>query len=118
MVNRYYKQDPYRGDLYKPPVEFIASALQMAQKQYDTNYVAAQELKNKYATTLPQDRARANEIQTQFESKVDDVVSKFGYDSELPPKSCINYRTSSLKLMVLVEKLALWFRTIQLYKSL
>lgn len=81
MVNRYYKQDPYRGDLYKPPVEFIASALQMAQKQYDTNYVAAQELKNKYATTLPQDRARANEIQTQFESKVDDVVSKFGYDS-------------------------------------
>lgn len=81
MLNRYYKGDPYRGDLYKPPVEFIASALQQAQKQYDTNYVAAQELKNKYATTLPQDRARANEIQKQFESRVDDVVSKFGYDS-------------------------------------
>jgi hypothetical protein len=96
-TNRYYRGDPYRGDLYKPPVEFIANALEKAQKTYDSNFVAAEGLKNKYIQTLPQDRARANELQKQFETKVDDVVSKYGYDSSAASKELYKLQTELAK---------------------
>jgi hypothetical protein len=48
MVNRYFNPTAYEGQLYEPPVQFIAKALESAQKSYDVNYLASEELKNKY----------------------------------------------------------------------
>jgi hypothetical protein len=95
-VNRYYKGSEYRPELYAPPVQFIGAALEQAQKQYDTNYAAAQGLKNKYIQARAQDRARANELQQQFESKIDSVASKYNGD----------YSQAGKELMALQNEMA------------
>lgn len=77
-MNRYFTPTVFKPELYAPPVAQISQALELAQRQYDTNFLAAQELKNQYIESLQQDRARANEIQASIEKKVDDVVSKYG----------------------------------------
>lgn len=79
-VNRYYRGTPYQGSLYVPPVQFVAQALESAQKQYDVNYAQAQGLKDQYIQALPQDRARANELQNEMSSKIDNLVGTYNGD--------------------------------------
>lgn len=93
QLGRYYKGDPYRGQLYAPPVQFIAAALEGAQKQYDTNFAAAEDLKNKYIQALPQDRARANQLQQGFETEIDSIVNKYGGDYSQATKDLYKLRS-------------------------
>lgn len=62
-VNRFYRRTPYDIGLYVPPVDAIRESLQYAQKQYDTNYMLASQVKEHFINSLPQDRQAANEIQ-------------------------------------------------------
>lgn len=83
-INRYYRGRVYEGELYTPPVEFVSKALEAAQKQYDTNYLFSEKIRDNYIQALPQDRARANEIQKQFADRVDQIVaSKNGDYSQI-----------------------------------
>jgi len=79
-VNRYYKGTPYQGSLYVPPVQFVAQALESAQKQFDVNYQFAGKLRNQYIQARPQDRVRANEIQADIQKRVDEVATKYNGD--------------------------------------
>lgn len=79
-IGRYFQPTPYEGQLYTPPVDVIAGALEKAQKQYDTNFLLTESLRNKYVEALPQDRAKANERQKQFESQIDATVAKYNGD--------------------------------------
>ena len=79
-VNRFYQGTPYQASLYTPPVEFVAKALEAVQKQYDVNFAAAEELRNKYIQSMPVDRVRANEIQKGFQTKIDNIVAKYNGD--------------------------------------
>lgn len=79
-IGRYFQPTPYEGQLYTPPLEVIAGALEKAQKQYDTNFMITEKLRNKYIEALPQDRARANQLQQSFEKQIDDVVAKYNGD--------------------------------------
>lgn len=80
MVNRYSTISEKDFDLYVPPVQAIGAALETAQKTYDTNFMFANELKNKYINARSQDRARANELQTGWEQQVDSLVKKYNGD--------------------------------------
>jgi hypothetical protein len=79
-LNRYFNPTAYEGELYAPPVEFIGAALQQLQGQYDTNYAAALQLKDTYLDALPKDRGRANEIQNDISTQVDNLVAKYSGD--------------------------------------
>ena len=80
MVNRYSTISEKQFNLYTPPLEHIGAALEMAQKTYDRNFLFANELKNKYLNALPQDRARANEIQSGWEKQIDNLVKTYNGD--------------------------------------
>ena len=97
-VNRYYRGSEYRPELYAPPVQFIGAALEQAQKQYDTNFAAAQGMKNKYIQARQQDRSRANELQSQFESRIDQVASKYNGDFSQAGKDLYKLQADMAKL--------------------
>jgi len=65
-VNRFFRRSPYDLGLYTPPVDVIREGLAVAQKQYDTNYAMSEAIKNNYINSLPQDRQKENEIQTDL----------------------------------------------------
>lgn len=96
-LNRYYKGTEYRPELYAPPVQFIGAALEQAQKQYDVNFAAAQGLKNKYIQANPNDRARANKLQSDFEAKVDSVASKYNGDYSQASKELYSLQNEMAK---------------------
>lgn len=98
MVNRYYKGDPYRGQLYTPPVQFIAAALEGAQKKYDVNYAGAQELKNKFIQARSVDRARANQIEQELNGKVDALAAKYNGDYSQATKDLYSLQSEMAKL--------------------
>jgi len=81
MVNRYYdSRRPQQYQFYTPPVDAAVEAMKIAQTQYDSNFMAAADLKNKYITSLQQDRAAANELQNEWQKSIDDVVTKANGD--------------------------------------
>lgn len=81
MVNRYYdSRRPQQYQFSAPPVDAALDAMKIAQQQYDTNFMAAADLKNKYITTLEQDRAGANQLQAEWQKSIDDVVTKANGD--------------------------------------
>lgn len=98
MVNRYFDPKPFEGQLYAPPVKFIEEALQGAQKQYDANYLASEQLKNKYINAWDADRARANQIQNEISTQVDEVVKKYNGDYSQATKELLGL-TSKLNKM-------------------
>lgn len=79
-VNRFYKGTPYQASLYTPPVEFIATALEAAQKQYDVNYEALSKLKDTYINARNPDKPRAAEKMKEYSDAVDAIVSKYNGD--------------------------------------
>lgn len=79
-IGRYFQPTAYEGQLYTPPIDIIAGALEKAQKQYDTNFLLTEKLRNKYIEALPQDRARANQLQQEFEKEIDATVAKYNGD--------------------------------------
>jgi len=79
-LNRFFNPVPYEGELYAPPVDFIAKALDATQRRFDANFVEANALKNKYINARPQDRPRADEIQNEISSKIDGIVQKYSGD--------------------------------------
>jgi len=97
-VNRFYRGSEYRPELYAPPVQFIGAALEQAQKQYDVNFATAQGMKNKYIQARVQDRARANELQSQFESRIDQVASKYNGDYSQAGKDLYKLQADMAKL--------------------
>lgn len=80
MINRYSTISEKNFNLYEPPIQAIGAALETAQKTYDTNFLFANELKNKYINARSQDRARANELQSGWEQQVDGLVKSFNGD--------------------------------------
>lgn len=74
-VNRFFRRTPYDLGLYTPPTDVIRESMAMAQKQYDTNFLGAEAIKNTYINSLPQDRQRANELQSQWNQAVEDAVA-------------------------------------------
>lgn len=79
-VNRYFNPRVYEGSLYTPPVEFIAGALEQAQKKYDVNFAAAEKLRNQYIQSRTVDRADANALQDTWNKKVDSIAAKYSGD--------------------------------------
>lgn len=79
-VNRFYKGTPYQASLYVPPVDFIAKALEAAQKQYDVNYNLAENIKSKYIESRVQDRPQANALQEKYASRVNEIAAKYNQD--------------------------------------
>jgi len=100
VINRYSTISEKDFNLYVPPIEAIGAALETAQKTYDTNFMFANELKNKYINALPQDRARANELQTGWEQQVDSLVKKYNGD----------YSTASKDLYLLQKDIEKQYR--------
>lgn len=80
MINRFSRRTPYDLGLYTPPIEVAALAMEKAQNQYNQNFQLAHEIKNKYVESLPQDRAKANEIQLRWEKQVDEIVANYQGD--------------------------------------
>ncbi len=97
MIGRYYQATPYEGNLYKPPVDVIGGALEMAQKQYDTNFAASQALKNKYIEARPQDRIRANELQNQYNQEIDKISAKYNGDWSAASKDLVALQSKMTK---------------------
>lgn len=79
-VNRYQTAQTYQGSLYTPPVDLVAAAMEHLQQRYDKNFAIANEIKNNFIPSLPQDRAVANEMQKTYEKKIDDIVNGYGGD--------------------------------------
>jgi hypothetical protein len=79
-IGRYFKPVPLTFELSTSPTEYLAAALEQQQKKFDTNLAVAEKLKNQYIDALPQDRARANAIQQDIASKVDNMVSAYDGD--------------------------------------
>lgn len=97
-VNRYYNPRVYEESLYAPPVDFIAKALDSAQKQYDVNLDLAEKLRNQYVQARPQDRARANEIQGDISKRVDDIAAKYAGDYSGATKDLYRLRSDIGKM--------------------
>lgn len=89
MVNRYFNPTPYEGKLYAPPVDFIAGALEKLQGVYDKNYETAQNLKDTYLESLPQDRSRADVFQNEIIQSIDNITSKYSGDYSQATKDLI-----------------------------
>lgn len=79
-INSYFTPTPWEHNLYAPPVDFISKSLEVAQKKYDTNFLAAEQLKDTYFPSLPQDRAKANAATQELNDNIDKVVSKYNGD--------------------------------------
>lgn len=79
-MNRYASIRVFEPRLSRPPVEFIGKGLEQLQEQYDTNFMYADQLKNKYISALDPDRARANQLQDEYEKQVEAVVQKYSGD--------------------------------------
>lgn len=97
MINRYYTRTPYEGELYSPNVALVGQVLEAAQKQYDTNFLVAEELKNKTLNALPVDRLRADEITKAYQSRIDDVVNKYSGDYSQATKDLYKLKTDITK---------------------
>lgn len=89
MVNRYFNPTPYEGKLYALPVDFIAGALEKLQGVYDKNYETAQNLKDTYLESLPQDRSRADVFQNEIIQSIDNITSKYSGDYSQATKDLI-----------------------------
>lgn len=79
-INRYQTSTPYEGQLYTPPLELLGKAMELSQQRYDKNLANAEELKAVQIESLPQDRQRADALQTKYNKAVDDVVAKYHGD--------------------------------------
>lgn len=79
-INRFYRRNPYEGQLYSLPVAPQLQLMQMTKQAYDMNYSDALKLKNNYIDALPQDRAEANALQQKYANKVDEIVNRHGGD--------------------------------------
>ena len=79
-VNRFYKGTPYQASLYTPPVEFIATALEAAQKQYDVNYEALSKIRDTYINARDPDKPRAAQKMKEYSDEIDAIVSKYNGD--------------------------------------
>lgn len=79
-INRYSNAQTYQGNLYAPPIDLVASAMEHLQQRYDKNFMIAQEIKNNFVPSLPQDRAMANELQKQYETRIDETIQGYGGD--------------------------------------
>lgn len=80
MVNRYYQGREYQPELYAPPVDVVAKALLSAQARFTANKGALDELGSKYIEALPQDRARAAELEQSLRSRISDITNKYQGD--------------------------------------
>ena len=80
MVNRYSNAQTYQGQLYTPPLELVGQSLKFFQDQYDRNYELAETIKNNFIQSLPQDRELANQMQRDYASQIDNIVTKYGSD--------------------------------------
>jgi hypothetical protein len=80
MVNRYFNPVAYEGELYAPPIDYIEKSLKQLQETYDTNFAAADKLKDSYLESLPKDRARADEFQNDIIKSIDDITAKYSGD--------------------------------------
>lgn len=80
MVNRYFNRRPYEGSFYTPPVDLIAQQLDYTQRKYDENYLLANEIKSHFIDSLPQDRRAANELQSAYSRRIDDIVKQYNGD--------------------------------------
>lgn len=79
-INRYSQPTQYQGQLYTPPLDMLAKTFDTLQQRYDQNFMIGEEIKNNFIDALPQDRARANELQKQYETQVDEIVNSYGGD--------------------------------------
>lgn len=75
-INRFYRRTPYEGNLYSPPIDMLGKVLAAAQQKYDTNLAASEELRNKYIDSLPIDRAVADQLQSEYDKRIDETVAK------------------------------------------
>lgn len=76
-INRYAKRTPYDMGLYVPPIDALEKTLETAQKQYELNFTIANQLKQQFIESLPQDRAEANKIQDGWNKRIDETVKKY-----------------------------------------
>lgn len=79
-INRYYNRSPYDLGLYTPPVDTMYKSLEALQKRYEQNSAMIDNLRTVYINALPQDRARATEIQNGWFKSIDEMVAKSGGD--------------------------------------
>lgn len=94
-INRYSRRTPYEGSLYELPIDLIAKTLDFTQKRYDQNKAIADEIQDFSIPSLPQDRERANQLQSQYRTQVDDIVKEYSGD----------YSKASNKLKDLTRKI-------------
>lgn len=80
QINRYFQPKPYEGQLYTPPLELIGKAMEISQKRHEINSALAEEMKNQYIPSLPQDRKRAKELEDAYNKKIDDLIGKYHGD--------------------------------------
>lgn len=73
-INRFYRRSPYDLGLYTPPVDSIYAAMEGLQKRYDFNRALVENLKTTYINALPQDKARAAQIQQEWFTQIDKIV--------------------------------------------
>lgn len=81
MANRYFNSS--RTQQYQfsaPPLDAAVEAMKIAQQQYDQNFMLAADMKNKYISSLQQDRATANSIQNDWQKSIDEAVTKANGD--------------------------------------
>lgn len=80
MTNRYDNIRPWKGQFSALPIDMLAQTLDTAQKQYDTNFMFAEQLRNANVSALPQDQLRADAIEKNWSSSIDSVVQKYSGD--------------------------------------
>lgn len=90
MVNRFFKRTPYDMGLYVPPIEVIQQTLEKSQQAYDKNLTLVDQVKHNYIPSLPQDRAKANAIQKEWNDRVDSIVNKYNGDYSQATKDLNN----------------------------
>lgn len=79
-IGRFYRNTPFKADLYAPNISFLAESLQYLQKAYDRNFAEAEQLKGIALQALPQDRLRADAITADINRQVDAIVEKYQGD--------------------------------------
>lgn len=97
-VNRYFNPRVYEGQLYTPPVDIVAGALEQAQKKYDVNFAAAEKLRNQFIQSREQDRTRANELQNSINQKVDAIAAKYSGDYSAATKDLYGLQSEISKM--------------------
>lgn len=96
MVNRYFQPTSYQPEFYTPPVEDISKAMEYAQQQYNTNYALTEQIRANQINALDPDKKRAQELQATYDSKVNDIVSKYSGDYSRATKD-LNALLSEMK---------------------